>query len=214
MCFKVAFFNNIGAFGTIFRFNPANTLQIYSELLLDVGGNGDHDYQVRRGRKVVGRPGLDWDLINRLNIGFRYRIATDWELSAGYLYSDAYAQRTLYSMGSTLAQSIATTQFRSYISRDQYFRAALSFPTPDKRLKGVIFAAYDIDADLVDDLGLTLRRDFHCWYVALTTGIWSDRKYRESRRDYRKEWTPYVNFTVGLSAMPGLAYAAKYDFSN
>ena len=206
-------FNNIGDFGTIFRFNPANNLQIYSELLLDVGGNGDHDYQVRRGRKVVGRPGLDWDLINRLNIGFRYRIATNWELSAGYLYSDAYAQRTLYSMGSTLAQSIATTQFRSYISRDQYVRAALSFPTPDKRLKGVIFAAYDIDADLVDDLGVTLRRDFHCWYVALTTGIWSDRKYRESRRDYRKEWTPYVNFTVGLSAMPGLAYAAKYDFS-
>jgi len=206
-------FNNIGDLGTIFRFNPTSNLQIFSELLLDVGGNGDHDVQVWRGRKNVGRPGLDWDLINRLNIGLRYRIATNWEFSAGYFYSDAYAQRSLYSMGSTLAQSVATTQFRSYISRDQYFRAALAFPTPDKRLKGIIFAAYDVDADLVDDLGLTLRRDFHCWYVALTAGIWSDRKYSETKKDYEKEWTPYVNFTIGLSAMPGMAYAARYDFS-
>ena len=207
-------FNNIGDFGTIFRFNPANNLQIYSGLLLDVGRNGDHDYEVRRGNKVVGRPGLNWDLINRFNFGFRYRFAADWELSANYLYSDAYAQRSLYSMGSTLAQSVATTQFRSYIYRDQYLSAALAFPTPDKRLKGIIYVSYDVDADLVDDLGLTLRRDFHCWYVALTTGIWSDRTYSETKKSYDKDWTPYVNVTVGLSAMPGLAYSAKYDFSN
>ena len=117
-------------------------------------------------------------------------------------------------MGSTLAQSVATTQFRSYIYRDQYLSAALAFPTPDKRLKGIIYVSYDVDADLVDDLGLTLRRDFHCWYVALTTGIWSDRTYSETKKSYDKDWTPYVNVTVGLSAMPGLAYSAKYDFSN
>ena len=206
-------FNQIGDFGTILRFSPTSNLTFFTELLLDVGGNGEHDTTIRRGAKDVGRPGLDWDLINRFSIGFRYKIATDWIFSARYFYSDAYAQRTTYSMGSTLSQINATTQFKSYVTRDQYVAASLSFPTFDKRLKGMIFAAYDIDADLIDNLGVSFRRDFHCWYLGVTAGISSDRIYYEKKKRYCKEWSPFIGVTVGVSAMPGLSYTARYEES-
>ena len=204
-------FNHIGDLGTILRFSPTRNLTFSTQLLLDVGGNGEHDVTVKRGRKDVGRPGLNWDLINKFNVGLRYKITDDWIFNARYYYSDAYAQRTTYSMGSTLSQINATTQFRSYVSRDQYVGAALSFPTFDKRLKGTIFASYNIDDDLIDEMGVTFRRDFHCWYLALTAGLSSDREYSERKKRYRSEWEPFVSVTFGISAMPGLAYTATYE---
>ena len=204
-------FNHIGDLGTILSFTPTSKLTFSAQLLLDVGGNGDHDVTVYRGDTDAGRPGLNWDLINRFNFGFRYKITPEWIFSAFYNYSDAYEQRTIYSMGSTLAQINTTTQFRSYASREQYVSASLAFPTFDKRLKGEIFAAYDIDADLIDIMGVSFRRDFHCWYLALSTGLSSDREYHEKDNRWRKEWTPYVSVMVGLSAMPGMAYRAYYD---
>ena len=206
-------FNHIGDLGTLLSFTPTSKLMFYTQLLLDVGGNGTHDQTVRRGSKDAGRPGLDWDLINKFNVGFRYKFTDDWVFNARYYYSDYYEQRTIYSMGSTLAQINATTQFRSYVSRNQYASASLAFPTFDKRLKGSVYIAYDIDDDLIDDMGITLRRDFHCWYLALTAGLSSDREYSEKKKQYQKEWSPYVSFTLGISAMPGLAYSAHHDRS-
>ena len=208
---KTKNFNRVGDIGTILNFTPTANLNFFAELLLDAGGNNDHDTEVYRGGKNVGRPGLSWNLINRFNFGFRYKIATDWEFTARYYYSDAYAQRTLYSMGSTMSMINATTQFKSYTSREQVASAGLSFPTFDKRLKGRIFAAYDIDEDLIDNLGVAFRRDFHCWYLILAGGISSDWEYSGKKQRWYKEWSPYVSLTVGLSAMPGLAYTAQYE---
>ncbi|MBO4631122.1 MAG: LPS-assembly protein LptD [Lentisphaeria bacterium] len=204
-------FNHIGDLGTILTFSPTSRLSFSTQLLLDVGGNGDHDYRVWRGDKDAGRPGLNWDLINQFNVRMRYKIAEDWIFNIRYVYSDFYQQRTMYSMGSTLSQINATTQFNSYVSRNQYVGGSLSFPTFDKRLKGTIFATYDIDDDLVDEMGITFRRDFHCWFLAVTAGISSDRDYSERKKSYRKEWDPFVSVTVGISAMPGLAYTARYE---
>ena len=114
-------------------------------------------------------------------------------------------------MGSTLAMINATTQFKSYVSREQTISAGLTFPTFDKRLKGKIFASYDIDTDLIDGLGVIFRRDFHCWFLSLATGISSDREYSASKKRWRKEWSPFVTVTVGITAMPGLAYTAAYE---
>ena len=208
---KAKNFNHIGDFGTILSFKPTSDLTFFTEFLLDAGGNNDHDVEVMRGDKNVGRPGLNWDLINRFNVGFRYKIATDWIFDMSYNYSDAYSQRTLYSMGSTLAMINATTQFKSYVSREQTISAGLTFPTFDKRLKGKIFASYDIDTDLIDGLGVIFRRDFHCWFLSLATGISSDREYSASKKRWRKEWSPFVTVTVGITAMPGLAYTAAYE---
>ena len=204
-------FNQIGDLGTILNFTPTSNLNIFAEVLLDAGGNSDHDAEAYRAGKYVGRPGLSWKLINQFNVGFRYKIATDWEFMARYYYTDAYSQRTLYSMGSTLAMINATTQFRSYNTRKQIANASLSFPTFDKRLKGRIFAAYDIDEDEIDGLGLALRRDFHCWFLILAGGISSDWEYSGKRQRWRKVWSPFVSLTVGLSAMPSLAYSAQYE---
>ena len=204
-------FNHIGDFGTILSFTPTSKLSFTSELLLDVGGNGDHDVTVYRGDYDAGRPGLNWKLINRFNVGFRYQITPEWIFSAYYNYSDAYEQRTIYSMGSTLAQINTTTQFRSYVRRQQYLSAALAFPTFDKRLTGRIFAEYNVDTDLIDVLGIAFRRDFHCWYVILAAGVSSNREYHDDSQRWRKEWTPYLSCTVGLSAMPGMAYTAFFD---
>ena len=208
---KTKDFNHIGDVGTIFSFTPTPDLNLFSEFLLDVGRNNDHDATVMRGSKDVGRPGLSWNLVNKFSIGMRYKIAADWVFAASYVYSDAYMQRTIYSMGSTLAQINATTQFKSYFTREQYVRGSLSFPTFDKRLKGRVFVSYDIDADLIDSLGVTLRRDFHCWYLALTAGLYTDREYSEKRQNWRSSWGHYINVTVGLSAMPGLAYSSNFS---
>ena len=114
-------------------------------------------------------------------------------------------------MGSTLAMVNATSSFKSYMSREQTINGTLSFPTFDKRLKGRIFASYDIDEDLIDGLGVVFRRDFHCWYLVLATGLSNDRKYHTEKKRWRKEWSPFVSVTVGISAMPGLAYTANYE---
>ena len=120
-------------------------------------------------------------------------------------------------MGSTLAQINATTHFKSYFEREQYVTAALDFPTIiDKRLKGKIYVSYDIDEDIVDDVGILLRRDFHCWYVTLGAGCYSERVERkhpspEHPQKLKKRWPYYVNFTVGISAMPGLSYTASHE---
>ncbi len=210
---KTENFNHIGDLGTILRFTPTNDMTFFTEFLLDAGGNNDHDTEVIRGGKNVGRPGLSWKLINKFNAGFRYKIATDWIFTLRYNYSDAYAQRTVYSMGSTLAMINATTAFKSYVSREQTINASLAFPTFDKRLKGRIFASYDIDADLIDGLGVIFRRDFHCWYLALATGISNDREYSSTKKRWRTEWCPFVTVTVGISAMPALSYTANYERS-
>lgn len=210
-------FNHIGDFGTILRFTPTEKLSFFTELLLDVGQNNKHDARVTRGSKDAGRPGLSSKFINRFNAGLSYQITKDWIFSASYYYSDSYAQRTTYSMGSTLAQINATTHFKSYFEREQYVTAALDFPTIiDKRLKGKIYASYDIDEDIVDDVGILLRRDFHCWYVTLGAGCYSERVERkhpspEHPQKLKKRWPYYVNFTVGISAMPGLSYTASHE---
>ena len=204
-------FNHIGDLGTIFRFTPTDKLSFFTEFLLDVGGNNDHDYEVMRKGESVGRPGLSWKLINKFNAGFSYQFATDWRFTLNYNYSDAYVQRTIYSMGSTLAMVNATSSFKNYMSREQTISGSLTFPTFDKRLKGRIFASYNIDADLIDGLGVVFRRDFHCWYLTLATGISNDREYHREKKRWRKEWSPFLSFTVGISAMPGLAYSSNFE---
>ena len=71
----------------------------------------------------------------------------------------------------------------------------------------------NIDADLIDILGVSFRRDFHCWFLALSTGLSSERDYSTKKNRWSKKWTPYVSVTVGISAMPGMAYHAKYNRS-
>lgn len=198
-------FNHVGDLGTMFRFTPFANLTFTTDLLLDVGGNNDHDEQVIRGNKRVGQPGISNKLINRWNTSLSYKITDDWIVKASYLYSDGYEQRTAYSMGSTLAAINATSRFRSYFERHQYLNLSLDFPSMiDERLKGSIYVSYDVEKALVQNAGFILTRDFHCWYFQLMGGASCDRDGNGDRT-----WSRYLSFAVGLTAMPGLGFHAK-----
>lgn len=201
-------FNHIGDFTTILRFTPFDNLSLTSVLVLDVGGNNDHDYEViRDGGKNVGRPGMSGNFVNRWETTLTYKFSKDWNISASYLYSDYYRQRSTYSMASTLTNVNSTTNFASYCDRNQLARISIGFPTYiDPRLKGRFSITYDVDEDLVDDASLTLTREFHCWYLQVGGGVSFDRNGKG-----RKEWDAYIGMAVGLTAMPGAAISAKYS---
>ena len=202
---RTAGFNHIGDLGTIFRFTPFANLTFTTDLLLDLGGNNGHDEQVTRGSERVGQPGISNKLINRWNTTLAYKITDDWIVSASYLYSDGYEQRTAYSMGSTLAAINSTSRFRSYFERHQYLMLTRNFPTMiDERLKGMVTVSYDVEKALVQNAGFTLTRDFHCWYFQLMGGASCDRDGNGERT-----WSRYLSFAVGLNAMPGLGFHTK-----
>lgn len=203
-------FNHIGDLGTIFRFTPFANLSFTSELLLDVGGNNPHDTEAQRAGEDAGRPGISSSLINRWNNTIQYKITKDWIISGSYMYSDAYAQRTFYSMGSTLASINSTSNFYSYFDRHQYLMLALDFPSMiDKRLKGKISFSYDVESDLIQNAGIVLTRDFHCWYLQVSGGASTERN-----GDGDKTWSRYLSFAVGLSAMPGAALQSQTGFDD
>ena len=203
-------FNNVGDFTTILSFTPTDNFSLTSTLVMDVGKNNEHDYQVRRGNKTAGRPGLDCDLINYWDTTLTYKFSEDWKIRASYTYCDNYYQRPAYSMASTLANPAAMTNFPTYFERNQYASLQLDFPTYiDKRLKGRFSIRYDVDDGLIDNVDLTLRRDFHCWYLELSAGA-------EFTRDYasKRTWEAYVGFALGLTAMPGASIGARTSFED
>ncbi len=202
-------FNQVGDLGTILKFSPTENLLFTTELLLDIGQNNDHDATVMQGDKDAGRPGISGNLINQLNMSLSYKITKDWILTGSYYYSDAYAQRTAYSMGSTLSQINSTSYFKSYFLRHQFLSLGLNFPSMiDDRLKGNFIMSYDVDANLFNQLSLSLRRDFHCWYVVAGIGTYAQRNANSDMT-----WPYYFNFTIGISAMPGMAYSATTNVS-
>lgn len=201
-------FNHIGDFTTIVRITPFEGLSLSSVLVLDVGGNNDHDFEVvRDGGKNVGRPGMSGNFVNRWETTLKYKFSKDWDISASYIYSDYYRQRSTYSMASTLANMNASTNFASYCDRSQLATITLGFPTYiDPRLKGRFSISYDVDEDLIDDASITLTREFHCWYLQVGGGISFERN-----GDGKKEWDAYIGVALGLTAMPGAALSAKYS---
>ena len=203
-------FNNVGDFTTILSFTPTENFSLKSTLVMDVGKNNEHDYQVYRGSRNAGRPGLDSDLINYWSTSLSYKFSEDWKIEASYSYCDNYYQRPAYSMASTLANSAAMTNFPTSFERYQVATLKIDFPTYiDKRLKGRFGIRYDIDEGLIDNFDLTLRRDFHCWYLEVSAGAEFSRNYASER-----EWEAYVGFAMGLTAMPGASIGARTSFED
>ena len=99
------FDDHIGNLGVLLNFSPVDKLVFTTEVLFDMGQcDSDHDARpVRNGRKVK-RPGLRWKYIDRLFANVSYDFAPDWKIYANYQYSDAYNQRSVYSMGSQFTQ--------------------------------------------------------------------------------------------------------------
>ena len=203
-------FNHIGDLGTILKFRPFTGLTLSAELLLDIGRNGDHDYRVIRGNDLEGvRPGIDSGVINRLTTSIDYRFAPEWRIYAKYTYSDAYLQRSAYSMGTQFSTMTATSMMISPTTRSQTVSGGLEFPLLiDKDLHGYTYCAYDIDRNLVTNACVGITKKFHCWYVAAECGT-GQSWHRHRNGEYSQRLKNYLAFSVGLTAMPGLSFGQR-----
>ena len=207
-------FNHIGDFGTIFRFRPFSGLTISAELLLDVGNNNEHDVEVVRGGKKSGRPGIGGTAINRLTTSIDYRFAPEWRIYASYVYSDAYTQRSIYSMGDQFATVTATSMMFTPTTRSQTINGGFEFPLLiDKDLHGYTQCSYDIDRNLVTKACVGITKRFHCWYVSAECGT-GQRWDRHRNGEYSQRLKNYFAVSVGLTAMPGLTFGQRVGIGN
>ena len=199
-------FNHIGDLGTLLKFRPFKGLTLSSELLLDLGQAYEHDAVVRRAGRDAGRPGLSGDFIDRWYNTLDYRFAPGWRVYGSYIYSDAYNQRSIYSMGSMFTQINATSAFETAFERHQTVGGGIEFPTYiDKSLSGRFSFYYDVDAALMQNMAFGLTKKFHCWQLDVEAG--RDCNRRGSDND--KEYTHYISFFVSLTAMPGAGFGRK-----
>ena len=202
-------FNHIGDFGTIFKFMPTKELTISAELLLNIGNNGDHDYEVRRGNEYVGRPGIGGSAINRLTTTIDYRFAPEWRIYASYTYSDAFLQRSVYSMGTQFSTITATSMMVSPTTRSQVVSGGFEFPLLfDKDLHGYTRCSYDIDQNLFRNACIGLTKRFHCWYIAAECGTGQSWQ-RHRNGEYSQRMKNYLAISIGLTAMPGFSYGPR-----
>lgn len=207
-------FNHIGDFGTILKFRPFSGLTLSAELLLDVGRNGDHDYEVVRGGENVGRPGIASGVINRLTTSIDYRFAPEWRIYASYVYSDAYVMRSVYSMGEQFSTMVASSMIFTPTTRSQTISGGFEFPLLiDKDLHGYTQCSYDIDRNLVTKACVGLTKRFHCWYVAAEIGT-GQRWDRHRNGEYSQKLKNYLAVSVGLTAMPGLKFGQRVGVGN
>ncbi len=201
-------FNNVGDLGTIFRFTPFDNLTLSSEMLWDIGANGEHDSEATRTwGKTAGRVGLDkLSYLDMWNTTLEYRLSKDWRIYGSYIYSDEYRMRSVYSMGTMIdTVNTATTSLSTWYPRSQWVNFGVDFPTYiDPKLKAGIMVAYDVDAALMSDAAIKLTRDFHCFLIGLQLG----RKLTRNA-DGDKEPSYYVSGFISLSAMPGAKLSGR-----
>ncbi len=198
-------YENAGNIGNIFKFNPFPGLSLSSLLLLDPTESDGHNAQAIRGNYQAGRPGISWKGIDMWNNTVSYSFAKDWKVYGGYNYQDAYMAQSAYSMGSTLTQINSTSAFQRWYQRSQIVNGGFDFPIlSDKKMTGGVFAAYDVDGAVMNNIGFRLMRKFHCWYAALEVARGTTRG-----ENYSKENKHSIGFSVGLTTMPSLGLGQR-----
>ncbi len=206
---KQGIFGHIGDIGVKLSLTPFDGFTFSSELLWDVGHNNKHDQEATRafGRQA-GRVGMSkLKYIDMWNTMLSYQISKDWKIWGAYMYSDYYKLRGTYSMGSMLTQinSTSATLDASY-PMSQMATIGVNFPTYiDPKLTGSFSVTYDVEAALLQDMTVSLKRNFHCVDVVAAFG----RSVQlNSKQD--KDSSFYVAFYVSLSAMPSLTLGQKF----
>ncbi len=161
-------FNNGGDFCTKITFNPTQRLSLSTFFSIDAGGNNDHEAEaIRRGREA-GRPGISNSWLNRWNVTAKYELFQDCTISLSYLYHDAYATRSTYSMGSTLTDLESGTAFDKYYwDRSQQLRTGITVPLwTDRTFFGSYDIFYDFEMGMIREQRVRLMKVLHCWTVA------------------------------------------------
>ena len=194
-------FGHVGDLGISLSLTPFSNFSLTSDLLIDAGRNNDHDFQAERayGRKA-GRVGMSkLKYINQWNTTLTYKISKDWRIWGSYMYSDLYYQRGTYSMGSMLNKINATssTLFTAYPA-SQMAQFGIDFPTYiDPRLKAGFSMTYDVNAALLTNMAIMLKRNFHCVDVGVELG-----RTCSLDSDQDKAYSHYIAFYISLASLP------------
>jgi hypothetical protein len=190
-------FNNMGNFDSLLRFTPTSNLQINGKMSLDVGENSAHNAQAVRNRgRLAGRPGIDSNLINQLQVEMRYKFMEDMEANIAYAYQDRFRTQAAYSMGSTLTQINAGRMFDKYYDdRTQQVTAGIKMPlTPDRKTFLNASVNYDFEAGGIENYRVQILRNLHCWTVGIEYYADWDRNSKG-----HKDWNHNVMATLTLN---------------
>ncbi|MDD3119572.1 MAG: hypothetical protein PHQ27_10355, partial [Victivallales bacterium] len=193
-------FNHLGDFGTILNFKPTSRLSYQSLLLIDAGGSKDDWVKTQRYGYQVSRCGPMPHWVNKWNNTIRYQVTDDLSVYLAYNYQDAYQQRSIYSMGSTLTDIESGSAFRRSYSRNQTINMGFETALPFERDTKIGYDIYyDVEAGFVTEQRAKIAHRFHCWEVAL---IASRSQSRDDDGD--READHSVMATLTLTAMPGV----------
>ncbi len=193
-------FSKLGFFGTILNFNPFPGLNVKSELLLDVGQSNEQPDTIRNNQNI-DRKGISNKWIDKWETTISYQILDDLKIYGSYNYHDAYAERSAYSMGSTLTDIVSGTDFfRGEAERYQVITVGAEFPIPiDDKTFGAVEMQYDVEEGYIREKRMKIIRSLHCWEAALEFGQSISRK-----SDGAKENDNFVMFSLYLTALPGV----------
>lgn len=174
-------FNNMGDFGTIFEFNPTSDFKIVSDILIDVG----------KGQ------------FNKFRTDFIYNITQKVKLFAKYNYQANYEQRDAYSMGSSLTDITAGTNFQRRFTELQEVSGGIEFPIMDKT-RVELSTTYNIYYSAFEEAKVKLIRSLHCWELALEYAL---RQRNDSMGNSMNQNN--FMFSLYLTAAPGVKIEAR-----
>ena len=174
-------FNNMGDFGTKFKWNPFPNFSTSSDFLVDVG---------------AGK-------INKFNFELDYDITEQWKTFIGYLYQDKYTQRSVYSMGSVLTDITSGSAFTRRYSKVQNIYTGVKFPIFDKT-RGEFAIYYDLNRNTLNEASIKLVRQLHCWELGF------EYRLRDRNDDMGdRQWEQTFMFSLSLTDLPSVKIAAK-----
>jgi len=141
---KEAGFKNLGDFGTRLTVSPRETLRFWGSLKADMGA-----------------PAL-----NRGELGVSVGREQDVKVNLSYLYRGSYDSRTVYSMGSSLADYAGDSALAHHFERNHYLKLGVGFPINPKTYFKIGYE-YDIVHSRLARQSYEIVRDLHCWMGAL-----------------------------------------------
>lgn len=172
----------VGDFGTIFKFQPFDTLTANADLLINVGKGS----------------------ISRFAPSIEYKINEDWKISGGYYYQNEYTERSTYSMGSSLTDITSGSAFERHYSKNQSIYGGIEFPIIDEKTRGEGKINYNLEASMLDEGSVGIVRTFHCWELGF------EYRLRQRNDDIGDNmWEHMFMFTLSLTAVPSFKVSAK-----
>jgi len=137
-------FDSLGNFGTRATYNPRENLKFWGSMLVDMGGGE----------------------FNRGQLGTSFGDPKVCRVDISYLYRSDYDGRTVYSMGSSLADVGGDQTFARHYDQSHYVTLGLAFPI-NALTDGRIRYEYDIVRNRLARQMYEISRNLHCWQGAL-----------------------------------------------